>query len=128
MDHEDGLITSRLNWLITSQSFLFAAYATLFRNGGAQQVAGRDVPLLVRLIPLIGMFSGILIYTAIIAGFVALKRNRSLLRTHIQAVSSRDPDFPQVQGRRPMFWLAMLAPVVLPLVLVGAWITLLLKE
>src|SRR5262249_22047195 len=123
MDHEDGLITSRLNWLITSQSFLFAAYATLFRNGGAQPVAGGDVPLLVRLIPLIGMSSGILIYTAIIAGVTALMHNRCLLRKHLKSVLSRDPDFPQVQGYRPMAWLALLAPVFLPLVLVGAWIT-----
>ena len=128
MDHEDGLITSRLNWLITSQSFLFAAYATLFRNGGAQQVAGRDVPLLVRLIPFVGTISGILIYTAIIAGVVALMHNRSLLRTHLKSILSRDSSFPSVQGRRPMAWLALLAPVVLPLVLVGAWVTLLLEE
>jgi hypothetical protein len=126
MDHEDDLVTSRLNWLITSQSFLFAAYATLFRNGGAQEVAGRDVPLLVRLIPLIGMLSGILIYTAILAGVVALMHNRSLLRTHLKSV--RDPNFPAVQGRRPMAWLALLAPVFLPLVLVGAWVTLLLEK
>jgi hypothetical protein len=125
MDHEDGLITSRLNWLITSQSFLFAAYATLFRNGGAQEVAGREVPLLVRLIPLIGLCSGILIYTAILAGVVALMHNRRLLRTHLKSVS---PDFPPVHGRRPMAWLALLAPVCLPLVLVGAWVTLLLKN
>jgi len=128
MDHEDVLITSRLNWLITSQSFLFAAYATLFRSGGAQQVVGAEVPLLVRLIPFIGMISGILIYTAIIAGVVALMHNRSLLRTHLRAVLSRDPDFPAVQGRRPMAWLALIAPVFLPLVLVGAWITLLLQK
>jgi hypothetical protein len=83
MDHEDDLITSRLNWLITSQSFLFAAYATLFRSGGAQQVVRAEVPPLVRLIPMIGMLSGILIYTAIIAGVVALMHNRNLLRTHL---------------------------------------------
>ena len=128
MDHEDDLITSRLNWLITSQSFLFAAYATLFRSGGAQQVVGAEVPLLVRLIPFIGMISGILIYTAIIAGVVALMHNRSLLRTHLGEVLSRGSDFPAVQGRRPMAWLALIAPALLPLVLVGAWITLLLQK
>jgi hypothetical protein len=128
MDHEDGLITSRLNWLIASQSFLFAAYATLFRNGGAQQVAGRDIPLLVRLIPFIGITGGVLIYTAIIAGVVALMHNRRLLRTHLMSVLSRDPDFPQVQGRRPMAWLALLAPLLLPLALVGAWVTLLVEK
>lgn len=47
VDHKDDLITSRLNWLVTSQSFLFAAYATLFRAGGAQQVPGAGMPLLV---------------------------------------------------------------------------------
>jgi hypothetical protein len=124
MDHEDGLITSRLNWLIASQSFLFAAYATLFRNAGAQPVAGRDVPLLVRLIPLIGITSGILIYTAIIAGVIALMHNRGPLRKHLESV----PDFPQVQGPRPMAWLASIAPLFLPLALVGAWIMLLLLE
>jgi hypothetical protein len=128
MDHEDDLITSRLNWLITSQSFLFAAYAALFRSGGAQQVAGAEVPLLVHLIPLIGMLSGTLIYTAIIVGVIALMHNRSLLRTHLEEVLSRDSNFPKVQGPRPMAWLALIAPVFLPLVLVGAWITLLLQK
>ena len=125
MDHEDDLITSRLNWLITSQSFLFAAYATLFRSGGAQQVVGAEVPLLARLIPLIGMLSGTLIYTAIIAGVAALRHNRKLLRKHLTEV---DAEFPKVQGPRPMAWLALIAPVFLPLVLVGAWITLLLQK
>jgi hypothetical protein len=128
MDHEDSLITSRLNWLITSQSFLFAAYATLFRNGGAHEEAGRDVPLLVRLIPLIGLCSGILIYTAILAGAAALMHNRRLLRSHLNSLLSRDPDFPAVHGRRLMAWLALLAPVFLPLVLVGAWVTILLEK
>ena len=125
MDHEDDLITSRLNWLITSQSFLFAAYATLFRSGGAQQVVGAEVPLLVRLIPLIGMLSGTLIYTAIIAGVAALRHNRKLLRKHLTEV---DAEFPKVQGHRLMFLLALIAPVSLPLVLVGAWIALLLQN
>ena len=128
MDHEDDLITSRLNWLIASQSFLFAAYATLFRSGGAQQVVGAEVPLLVRLIPLIGMLSGILIYTAIIAGVVALMHNRHLLRDHLDKVLMRDTNFPKVQGWPPMAWLALIAPAFLPLVLVGAWITLLLQK
>jgi hypothetical protein len=128
MDHEDGLITSRLNWLITSQSFLFAAYATLFRNGGAQQVTGQEVPLLVRLIPFIGITAGILIYTAIIAGVVALIHNRGLLRPHLTAVISRDHEFPHVQGPSWMVWLALLAPLLLPLAFVGAWITLLLGK
>jgi hypothetical protein len=74
------------------------------------------------------MLSGILIYTAIIAGVVALMHNRCLLRTHLKAVSSRDRDFPPVQGRFPMVWVALIAPVFLPLVLVGAWITLLLQK
>ena len=91
-----------------------------------QQV--NDVPLLVRLIPLIGITGGVLIYTAIIAGVVAMMHNRSLLRTHLKAVLSRDPDFPPVQGRRPMAWLALLAPLLLPLALVGAWVTLLLEK
>jgi hypothetical protein len=125
MDHEDVLITNRLNWLITSQSFLFAAYATLFRNGGAQQVTGQEIPLLVRLIPLIGICGGILIYPALLAGAAALMHNRRLLRMHLNSVLSRDPHFPQVQGLRPMAWLALLAPLLLPLALVGAWILLL---
>jgi hypothetical protein len=121
MDHEDELITSRLNWLITSQSFLFAAYATLFRNGGAQQVPGVGVPVLVRLIPWIGFLGGVLIYTAILAGVVALIHNRRLLRNHMEAVQAKDPTFPRVQGVRPMAWLALLAPLCLPVVLIGAW-------
>jgi hypothetical protein len=121
MDHEDGLITSRLNWLITSQSFLFVAYANLFRSGGTQQVTGQEVPLLVRLIPFVGISAGILIYTSIISGVVALIHNRRLLRTHLDAIRSRDPDFPPVHGRRPMAWLALMAPIALPLVMVGAW-------
>jgi hypothetical protein len=127
MDHEDGLITSRRNWLITSQSFLFAAYATLFRHGGAQQVPGTEVPPLVRLIPWIGILAGGLIYTAIVAGAVAFFHNRRLLREHLEVVQAKDPTFPRVQGARVMAWLAMFAPLCLPLVLIGAW-TLLLRE
>jgi hypothetical protein len=128
MDHEDDLITSRLNWLITSQSFLFAAYAALFRAGGVQQVTGQEVPLLVRLIPLIGIAGGILVYPAIISGVIALKHNRGMYRDLLDSLKSGDPEFPQVSGPRPMFWLTLLAPLLLPLALAGAWVTLLVEK
>jgi hypothetical protein len=107
MDHEDESITSRLNWLIASQSFLFAANATLFHNGGAQRVPGADVPLPVKLIPLLAIGAGELIYTAILAEVGAFVHNRRLFRAHPEDVQSRDPTFPHVQGFRPMAWLAV---------------------
>jgi hypothetical protein len=125
MDHEDELITSRLNWLIISQSFLFGAYASLFRSGGTQPATGPDVAHLVQIIPLVGICTGFLIYTAIIAGVIALMHNRCLLRNHLETIREKDPAFPQVQGYRPMVWLALMAPMFLPLVLMAVWCILL---
>jgi hypothetical protein len=124
MDHEDELITSRLSWLITSQSFLFGAYAVLFRSGGTQPM-GSERPLLMRLIPVVGIFGGVLIYLAIVAGVSALMHNRILMRKHLAIIQSLDPEFPPVQGIRAMAWLAMVAPLLLPVVLVAVWCVLL---
>jgi hypothetical protein len=121
MDHEDELITSRLNWLIISQSFLFGAYATLFRSGGTRQATGPDAAHLVQMIPIVGISTGFLIYTAIIAGVTALMHNRSLLRAHLETIKGKDAAFPQVQGYRAMAYLALAAPILLPLVLIAVW-------
>ena len=125
MDHEDELITTRLNWLIISQSFLFGAYATLFRSGGTQPVSGPDATHLVWMIPIVAILTAVLIYSAIIAGVVALMHNRNLLRNHLKTVKDTDPAFPQVQGHPAMVWVALAAPICLPLVLMVVWCILL---
>jgi hypothetical protein len=83
---------------------------------------------LVRLIPLIAIVSGILIYTAIIAGVDALWRNRKQFRSHLTDVQKQDKKFPLVQGPPQMVWLALAAPLLLPLAFVGAWITILVAK
>ena len=78
IEHEDNLVTQRLSWFITSQSFLFTAYAILL-NGPA----GPPDPLrsnLMHLIPLLAILVCILILSTIAAGLLAMKNLRQHFR------------------------------------------------
>jgi hypothetical protein len=73
IEHEDGLISQRISWFVTAQSFLFTAYAIVTSNLHAGTDKKEDqMRLLLLLIPISAMLTSLLIYATIIAGFIAI--------------------------------------------------------
>lgn len=70
--HEDNLIADRLNWLLTSQSFLFAAYAVTLNH-----TSGNFDHIVVRLqsaLPILALICILCIFLALIASTEVQKK------------------------------------------------------
>lgn len=130
LEHEDGQIAQRIAWLVTSQAFMFTAYA-ITTNGlnnspplpdGAAIFWGQEI-LLFRLLPLVAIFTALLIYTSILAAFKAMRE----LRRAYQAKASVPEGLlfhPSISTRL----LGLAAPTLLPLLFVVVWSALLIHS
>jgi hypothetical protein len=118
--HEDNLLTQRLNWFLTSQSFLFTAFAIVM-NGIPEKtrvnVALRSTLLMV--IPLLAILVGLLILIAIIAGAIVLYELRREFRPVSEAAAKAG--LPPLQGSRLTRTLGILAPITLPGAFIAVW-------
>lgn len=74
LEHEDHLIGVRVGWLITSEAFLFAAFATAVPYRQHHQGAVGD--RLLELLPLLGITVAVLVYCAVLASLHATERLR----------------------------------------------------
>ena len=105
-----------------SQSFLLSGYAILL-NGpidlrSAMHV--RHYALLMRLIPLIGMVTVLLVWLGILGALLAMRDLRSCAATY------HSPDSSKIQGRPVTRWLGMSAPVLIPAVFFATWLLVIL--
>ena len=122
LEHEDQLLTQRLNWFILSQSFLFTAYAIVTRE---QIVRASDhVVRLVVLIPTVALCTSTVIFVSIVAGLLTMRRIRHEFAA--RATAARDEALPPLHGRGHLRMLGMLAPTALPLVFCAVWLMLLI--
>lgn len=118
LDHEDGLIVSRLAWLMASESFLFTAYAIVL-NGATSSQHGR----LLQLIPVVAIASSALIFVGIVAAIRAMAWIRGLLRARVPDETALG--LPPLHTPRAIAASGLVAPVVLPVVFVAVWLYLL---
>jgi hypothetical protein len=125
IEHEDGLIVSRLSWLVASQSFLFTGYAIVM-NGPVQTrnlafIARQDQ--LLRILPVLAMLVCLLIYLGVIAGVrVMAMLHREVRDYHAGPRGLRPP----IQGTRLTLTLGMAAPLCIPPLFAVAWLIVLL--
>lgn len=124
IEHEDNHIVQRHSWMVASQSFLFAAYATVL-NGltaslspRAQAVASQQT-LLFRLIPIVGVLTCGLIYVSIIAAVQAMTRLR---RSYHSRFSEEEANLLEIQTSALIRRSGLSAPVVLPPVFIAVWL------
>ena len=121
IQHEDTLVTQRLNWFLTSQSFLFTAFAIVFN--GSPPAAGSEVrKLLLAAIPLLAIIAGILIFLSIVAGTLVMSDLRRFYRK--RASEAEMQRLPPIQGFGYTRLLGSAAPLILPLIFVLVWVTL----
>ena len=123
LEHEDSLNVSRLSWLITSQSFLFSAFAVVVNGLGATHALAHSYKWyqdqLFRMIPMLGLFSCALIYVGVIGGVVAQRRLRKMVEANV-ADNSCPPPIAGLHTR----WLGLFAPLFLPPAFILAWLIL----
>ena len=130
LEHEDGQIAQRIAWLVTSQAFMFTAYA-ITTNGlrnpppapGGPGIFPEQLMLLFRLLPIVAIFTALLIYTSILA---ALKAMRELQRAY--EAKATVPDGLLFQTSVSTRLLGLAAPTLLPLLFVVVWSALLVHS
>ena len=120
IEHEDNLVTQRLSWFLASQAFLFSGFAIVL-NAPMQSRFGSDIYVIyLRMIPMLGIAVGALIWLGIAAGIGAMAHVRKMARGRKELEG-----FPPLQGLRSTRFIGLAAPLLLPPLFVVVWITLL---
>ena len=124
---EFDLVGVRMTWLVTSEAFLFAAFATCVMNlKGKDHALPTTIRLLIGMLPILGMIIALLVHIAIRAAHRAterLKADREALmgalpaHLRISLISSRDPE--HSAGNLPAKNIPMLIVVVWLLILLS---------
>jgi hypothetical protein len=70
---EFDLIAGRMTWLVISESFIFAAFATALSSYRGDHRLAAELLYLLWVMPLVGMFLAACVYVAILAAHVAVK-------------------------------------------------------
>jgi len=127
IEHEDVLIVNRLSWLIASQSFLFTGYAIILNGPVLTRNEHYAVhgELLVKIIPLLAISAGTLIYLGICGGVRVMAHLRRELARHHAAIGNLRPP---IQGSPLTLFLGHCAPIGLPPIFAVAWTLLLLAQ
>ncbi|HEX3355346.1 MAG TPA: hypothetical protein VHS31_00090 [Tepidisphaeraceae bacterium] len=128
IEHEDSLIGNRMNLFVTSQSFLFTAYAVI-SNGiqsGTPVVSGNPRRTLLTIIPMVAIATAILISLAIVSGYRAMRALRKHYAVFSDSLASTP--LPPIQGVRNHRLMGMVAPTLLPVLFMSVWIYLLVKH
>jgi hypothetical protein len=128
IEYEGNLIVQRLSWLVTSQAFLFTAYA--ITTSGLSNLASKSAnvyleqeALLFRLIPLVAISNALLIYCGILGALKAIRELRRAYR--VKAIPQEEP---LIQTSTEARLLGIAAPLVLPLLFVAVWSVLLINS
>ena|ERR1051326_5262045 len=121
IEHEDSLVSQRLSWFITSQSFLFTAYAIVTVNVSARPAA----QWLMFLLPLIAVCTCVLILITICAGAMAMRALRAQYRHHGGEASA--PHLPPIQGAAHTQLMGLSGPLLLPPLFLAVWLFLLIR-
>jgi hypothetical protein len=112
---------------VTSQSFLFSAYAILSSglptNPTPAYLSGKHTMLMI--VPVVGITNALLILLAILSGVVAMANLRSLYWKHANETPA---PLPPIQGSPWTRIMGQAAPVLLPVLFMAVWAFLLLRR
>ena len=131
VEHEDNLLGSRTSVFVTSQSFLFSAYAIIANNAPPRAFLQPIDPkhVLLILIPSVAITTSLLFIPSIVSGMVALQRIRRQYRdTTGHPANECCDDLPPIQSTRGSRIGGTLPSAVLPPLFLGVWAYLLLAR
>jgi hypothetical protein len=126
IQHEDELINQRLSWLITGESIFFGFYAQILATAASNPKTFGITLTHVRIIGWVAFITCLLIYLSVLAAVW----NLSLLRKQLDGFCSFSEDgricpIPNVMpGHWPIRYLGLVAPIVIPVVFMLAWMIL----
>ena len=108
MKHEDNLINQRMNWLLVSQTLLFAALGQFIdKNKIATASLVKFVGLASSLIFLASMFSGVMSFWSYYSNLRELKLDKE--------------SYPQLNRNKSLVITGLSAYLLLPLIFMFAW-------
>jgi hypothetical protein len=127
IEHEDNVISQRLNWFVAGQSFLFTANAMVLNAPPTPLFPQfrETVRLLTLLIPIVAVCSCLMVLTTVIAGALALRNLREF--------ASRQPDLQEIGSLPPIHGgvltrtLGLGGPLLLLLLFLIVWMLLLVR-
>ena len=128
LDHQENLVTQRVNWLVFSQSFLFSAYAILLNAPpeAKSPIYAQLQSFLLLLIPGLSLISGILIYLSVFGSLFYMSNLRRSFETYPEDETIKH--FPPIHNTTFLRRIGELPPIFLPLLLIVTWVFLLIKE
>ncbi len=119
IDKEDGLIDRRTNWLLTSQSILFAAVG----------LSGNEVAEIVLcVVPWVGLFSSFAIGVTVWAASLSLLRYRQTLQEIYPPKDDPEQYYPQLHRKEGFILLGLLPSSIVPLMFSAAWVAMILMK
>jgi hypothetical protein len=120
IEHEDSLISERLSWFMTSQSFLFTGYAiSLTAHIEVRTPWHAAQQALVFIIPVIAICTAFLFWLAILVGIGVMRRLRRFLNSRMSEALKNA--LPPVQTTGVRLALALSGPVILPPLFISTW-------
>jgi hypothetical protein len=113
LDKEDKLVNDRVNWLLLSQSILFAAIGFAGKGDGGS---------IATVVPWAGFFLSAFIWVSVAAAVSSGLRFRKLMDKNCPQDAYPDGAYPQVRRPRWNVGFGHIAPIFMPSVFVGAWV------
>ncbi|WKJ91350.1 hypothetical protein QZJ86_04265 [Methylomonas montana] len=118
IEREDGLINTRITWLLTFQGFLFAALAIVANNAGSKDVA--IYWALKYTLPVIGISIGVLGILGVRAALIALSELKDIWD------QAKFPNYPPPYGKPRLHAFGSFYSQGIPIILSIAWTVILL--
>jgi len=118
IEHEDGLISQRLSWLVGSQAFLVSGFAITL-NGYSAQLPARERhlhELLLQVIPWSGIACCAAVWLTLFGAIWALSSLRAQAKRVMTAQDS------PIYSPTPIRYLGLIAPVTVPPIFLAVWI------
>ena len=119
IDKEDELIDRRINWLLTSQSILFAAVG----------LSGNEVAIIVlSVVPWVGLCSSFAIGVTVWAALLSITRYRNKLKKLCPPRDDPEQYYPQLHRKEGIIMLGILPSSIIPLMFSAAWIAVIIMK
>jgi hypothetical protein len=119
IDKEDELIHERVNWLLTSESILFAAVGL---SGNSMAGVIRSV------VPWTGLILSLTIGVTVWAASLSLSQYRHKLKEVCPSGTDLDRCYPQLHRKKWIILLGLVPSSIVPLIFGTAWIAVILME
>ena len=128
IDYEENLLNQRVIWLIFSQSFLVSAYVIMLNSPPEPKspMYGELQSSLVWLLPVLSLIVSIIIYISVISALYHIAELRESFETYPK--DDTIERFPAMNDTSFIRRLGGLPPILVPLLFIGAWALLLIKE